>query len=70
MGTIVAHVGDQLTLRARSRASSPARRDDLPGLQAGPRDCNTKFNNTVNHMGFPFMPSVGPVHRRREATSP
>jgi uncharacterized phage protein (TIGR02218 family) len=71
MGTIDAHVGDQLTLqRAVPGLVAGSGVTIYPGCKRDLNDCTTKFSNTVNHMGFPFIPSQDPFTAGVKFTSP
>jgi hypothetical protein len=66
---ITAHVGNQLTL-IRPMNDLIARVSQLgysgltcrifPGCDRSAGTCNSKFNNILNHGGFPFMPKKNP----------
>jgi hypothetical protein len=61
IGTIVEHVGDQLTLRRAVPGLIVGSAVTIyPGCKRDTTDCNVKFNNIANHMGFPFVPSMDP----------
>lgn len=60
-GFITNHVGAVLTLfRAVPGLTVGSNITITPGCDRSLTDCTTKFSNTANHMGFPFIPSVDP----------
>jgi uncharacterized phage protein (TIGR02218 family) len=60
-GFITGHVGAVLTLfRAVPGLIVGSSVSLTPGCDRTLTDCTTKFANTAQHMGFPFIPSVDP----------
>lgn len=61
VGTIVQHVGDQITLlRAVPGLLVGSDVTLFPGCKRDLGDCGDVFGNVANHMGFPFVPHVDP----------
>lgn len=60
-GFITSHVGPTLTLfRAVPGLIVGSSVSISPGCDRSLTDCTTKFSNTAQHMGFPFIPTVDP----------
>jgi hypothetical protein len=61
---ITAHVGDTITLQTPFPTTSLATGGNViawPGCGKSKAICQAKFNNFVNFLGFPFIPSHNPV---------
>jgi len=60
---ITSHVGDTITIATPfdSRLTSGSSVGVFPGCLKDFDTCNTKFGNTGNFNGFPYIPSINPV---------
>jgi uncharacterized phage protein (TIGR02218 family) len=60
-GFIVSHLGDQLLLNSPVQGLETGLAVKIaPGCDLGIDTCRDKFNNLVNHGGFPYIPSKSP----------
>ena len=60
-GFITSHVGDQVVLVRRVPGLVVSSAVTLyAGCDRSLATCTTKFSNTENHMGFPFIPTINP----------
>jgi len=60
-GFVVSHLGDKVTLNSPMQGVADNVAVKLaPGCDLGITTCRTKFNNLINHGGFPFIPNKSP----------